>query len=230
MATGGSGGAETGGAGPCEDPGTTRSGGTEYCQNSADDLGNGYQYEFWTAGAGSVCMTVYGEEATFKADWSGSGDFLALVGFTHDPPQTPDQIGSLSSDFAVTGSGTGLVFIGVYGTTDNPLAEYYIIEDWVNDPEGTAPAVGASQGTISVDGGTYTVYWNQLGDGATPLQQYFSIRTEGRQCGRISISEHFSQWADMGMPMGELGRVMLLVEGMQGSGSYEFTRASVTLQ
>ncbi|MBN2195657.1 MAG: glycoside hydrolase family 11 protein [Polyangiaceae bacterium] len=224
-------GAETGGAMACDDPGTPRSGGMEFCVMGDDDLANGYHYQFWSSESGSACMTVFGDDATFKCDWSGTHSVLGQVGLSYDATQTPDQIGTFSADFAVTGSATGLVFLGVYGYTTDPRLSFYVIEDWVNDHDGTAPVSGASLGTISVDGGTYSVYRKTVGQSVPPRQEYYSVRTEGRRCGHTSISEHFAQWAELEMPLGLLGQVSLFVDGeYQGSGSIEFTRATVTVQ
>jgi endo-1,4-beta-xylanase len=230
----GAGGAETGGVqtggtspGPCEDPGTTHAGGTQYCENGSVDLVNGYVFDVWTNATGSGCATVFDDEATFKVDWTGPGDFFARVGLEYDgaPPS-----GAISSDFAVTGSGSGLAFIGVHGWMDDPVVEFYILEDWVNDPDGSPPVFGSSRGIITVDGGTYDVYHRQVGQGGVLRYETYSVRTESRQCGRISISEHFSEWAAMGLQMGAPTQVKLYIDGIDGTGSYEFTRGSFSVE
>ncbi len=67
----------------------------------------------------------------FSATWTGVGDLLARIGLPFDETKTPAQLGTLSSDFAETQASTsGLVYVGIYGWTVNPLREYYIIEDW----------------------------------------------------------------------------------------------------
>ncbi|MBN1576045.1 MAG: glycoside hydrolase family 11 protein [Chitinispirillaceae bacterium] len=207
----------------------------EYCSSSTGNVGNGYHYEYWSGGGGSACMTVYGVDATFKATWSNSGDFLARIGLKYNETKTPDQIGYFSSDFAFTKSDcSGLTYIGIYGWTNNPLVEYYIIEDWVNAQWKSPPSVGTNKGTITVDSGTFNVYQNQRTGpsihGNTTFAQYYSVRQKGRQSGHISISEHFSQWASKGMQMGKLYEVKLLVEGMNnGSGTVDFTKGTVVV-
>ena len=137
-------------------------------------------------------MTVYGVDATFKTTWSNSGDFLARVGLRYNETKTPDQYGTFSSEFAFTKTpGSGMAYIGIYGWTNNPLIEYYIIEDWWS-PWTSAPSIGTKKGTITVDSGTFTVYQNQRTGasihGNTTFTQYYSIRQKGRQSGTISIS------------------------------------------
>ena len=156
-------------------------------------------------------MTVFGDEATFKCNWTDTVEFLALVGLGYDATQTPDEVRTFSPDFAVTGSGSGLVCVGIYGHTKDPLVKCHVIADWVNEPDGLAAAPDVDDGTLVVDGGPDTVYHRTVGDGSTPLRQYYSIRTERRRCGHISIPEPFSQWADKGMPMWQPVPVMLFV-------------------
>jgi hypothetical protein len=68
------------------------------------------------------------------------------------------------------------------------------------------------------------------GDSET-FDQYFSVRETARQCGHISISEHFSQWEDdLGLTLGNLHEAKLLVEAQDNSGSIEFTTATVVVE
>jgi hypothetical protein len=228
----GAGGASTGGTSGGCNMGMTHTGGKQYCMNSTGNVGNGYSYQLWSSGQGSGCMTVFGADATFKANWSGVQDFLARVGLGWDSSKTYDQLGTISSDFAFTRMITGgLTYIGIYGWSVNPLVEYYIMEDWV----GSRPTGGGSKvGTFTVQGeGTYDVYqhtqMNQpsiTGSNAT-FPQFFSVRQTARQCGHTTISEHFKQWSNMGLKLGKMEEARILVEAINNSGSIEFTTATV---
>jgi endo-1,4-beta-xylanase len=215
-------------------------GGTKYCSNKTGDAGHGYSYELWAEGAGSGCMTVFGVDANYSATWNNVEDFLARIGLSFDQTKTPAQIGTISADFAETKTGNnGLVYVGIYGWTIDPLREYYILDDWGD----TKPAGVASDGTprdnmgkITVDGATYDV-WKKTrvnkpaitGDNKT-FDQYFSIRQTARQCGHISVSEHFSKWIGLGMPLGKLYEAKILVEAQESTGSIDFTTATVTVK
>jgi hypothetical protein len=215
-------------------------GGQQYCSNSKGNAGAGFSYELWASGNGTGCMTVYGQEATFGATWTNVDDFLGRVGLDFDQTKTPSQIGTLSADFAETKTEEGgLTYIGVYGWTTDPLREYYILDDWgATKPGGTSSdgTPRTSAGTIEVDGATYDV-WTKTrenkpaitGDNMT-FDQYFSIRQTARHCGHISISEHFSQWQGLGLPLGNLYEAKLLVEAQDNSGSIEFTTARVVVE
>jgi hypothetical protein len=227
----------TGGSGTAGSPaincmGTPKTGGKTYTSNSLGSVGNGYSYQLWSSGGGSGSMTVYAVDATFKASWNGVGDFLARVGLNFDSTKTYDQLGTISADYAYTrtGSGGGFSYIGIYGWSVSPMVEWYIVDDWF----GNKPNPGSKGGSITVDGATYDVYThtqnNQpsiTGMNAT-FPQFFSVRQSPRQCGHISISEHFKAWANMGHTLGKMEEAKILVEVGGGTGSIEYTTATLT--
>jgi hypothetical protein len=181
-------------------------------------------------------MTVFDVDATFKANWSNVGDFLARVGLGFNETKTPSQIGTITATFAETKSGTaGYSFIGIYGWSVNPLHEYYIVDDWFGSRPSAGSLGGATHmGTITVDGGTYDVYTHTQTNqpsiqGTATFVQFISVRQTARQCGTISVSEHFSQWAGMNMQLGELEEARILVEAGNSTGNIDFTTATVTV-
>jgi hypothetical protein len=252
-ATGSTGASSTGGStggGTSSDAGATSSscppasplvGGTQYCTNSKGDAGF-YAYELWSNGTGSGCMNVYGVDATFSATWTGVGDLLARIGWAFDGTKPPDKIGTIASDFAESKTGnTGMVYVGIYGWFVSPLLrEYFIIDDWGSTkPAGVTSSDGSPPikvGTITADGDTYDVWKDTqankpaiTGDLQT-FDQYFSVRHTARQCGHISISDHFSQWAALGLPIGDLEEAKLFVVAQHSTGTIDFTTATVGVQ
>jgi hypothetical protein len=228
----GSGGSGTAGSPAINCMGTPQTGGKTYTSNSLGSAGNGYSYQLWSSGGGTGSMTVYGVDATFKASWSGVGDFLARVGLNFDSTKTYDQLGTISADYAYTrtGSGGGFSYVGIYGWSVSPMVEWYIVDDWF----GNKPNPGSKGGSITVDGATYDVYThtqnNQpsiTGMNAT-FPQFFSVRQSPRQCGHISISEHFKAWANMGHTLGKMEEAKILVEVGGGTGSIDYTTATLT--
>jgi endo-1,4-beta-xylanase len=179
-------------------------------------------------------------DATFSAEWTNVEDFLGRVGLDFDQTKTHSQIGNISADFAErkTDDG-GLTYIGIYGWTLNPLREFYILDDWGKEKPGGFSSDGTPRdevGTLTADGETYDV-WKKTrvnkpaitGDSET-FDQYFSIRRTARQCGHISVSEHFSKWEELGLPLGNLYEVKLLVEAQNNGGSIAFTAATVVVE
>jgi hypothetical protein len=235
---GGAGGATTGGTTAACTAGTPLTGGKQICSSTQGSLGNGYDYSVWLSSSttGTNCGTFYGTGAALKAQWSmgSGGDFLARAGLSWNKTKTYDQLGTISADYAYTKTGvTGTTsYIGIYGWSSAPLVEFYIVEEWI----GWNPASNATKkGTFPVDGATYDVYThtqtNQPSiEGTQTFPQFFSIKQKATQCGHISISEHFKQWASLGMTLGKMYEAKVLVEAMGGSGTVDFTSATVTVK
>jgi hypothetical protein len=215
---------------------TPLSGGTNVCSSNGGTLANGVAYSVWLSdnATGTNCGNFYNVGAAFKATWNmpGGGDFLARAGLGWNKTQTYGELGTVTADYAFTKNISGAItFIGIYGWSVSPLIEYYILEDregwW--DPRSD----GQKQGTFDVDGGTYELYTrtqtNQPSiEGTQTFTQFWSIRTSGRTCGHISISEHYKEWAKVGMQLGKMYEAKLLLEAVGGSGTVDFTNASVT--
>ncbi|HYQ04790.1 MAG TPA: glycoside hydrolase family 11 protein [Polyangiaceae bacterium] len=219
---------------PCPTP-TPRTGGKQYCSPPSNgNAGGNYSYDLWSDGKGSGCMTVYGADAAFKANWMNVGDWIARVGLSFDKTKTYDQLGTFSADFAYTMTGItsgGFGNVGVYGWSVNPLHEFYIEENWL----GKAPNF-TKVGTFTIDGeGTYDVMTNTqtnqpniTGTNQT-FVQFWSVRKTKRQCGHISISKHFEQWKSMGLELGKMEEARFSVEGQNNSGTIDFTTASLVV-
>ena len=117
--------------------------------------------------------------------------------------------------------------------------DYYLVVA----PDGAGDTLTASDGTprthvgtLTLDGDTYDVWKHTqtnkpaiTGNNQT-FDQYFSVRQTARQCGHISISEHLSDWTELGLSLGKLEEAKVLVEAQNNSGSIDFTTASVVVQ
>jgi endo-1,4-beta-xylanase len=213
--------------------GTAPTGGTKECSDGSGTV-NGNSWTLWQSGSGG-CMTPYGVGAAFGATWGpNSDDFLAREGLQWNSTQSYTALGTITATFSETktGSAGGYSYVGIYGWSENPLHEYYIVEDWYG--AGPPNPGGTLMGTITVDGGTYNVYThtqtNQpaITGGNATFVQFFSVRQTARQCGTISISEHFSQWNTMGMTLGNMEEAKLLIEAGGGTGTITFATGTVT--
>ena len=213
---------------------TPLSGGSQHCSSNTQGNVGSYAWTIWSSGSGG-CITPYGVGAAFKATWSSSGDFLAREGLGLGSNKTYDQFGTFAADFAETKSGSagGFSYIGIYGWSVSPLVEFYIVDDWFS---GHPNPGGTKMGTLSADGGTYDIYKhtqvNQpaITGGNQTFDQFFSVRQTARTCGHISISEHFKQWGGLGLKLGNMEEAKILVEVGGGSGSIDFTNATLTVQ
>ncbi|MBO7442918.1 MAG: glycoside hydrolase family 11 protein, partial [Paludibacteraceae bacterium] len=226
----------------CVDPcsyKTKYSGGTNITSNGVKDVGNGYNVEMWRDG-NSGGMTVFGGKAdcAFKANWNNSGDYLARVGYYDGSAKKKyTDLGEIYAVYNYSKSGNGggsYSYIGIYGWTKNPLIEYYIVDDSFT-PNGGGMFWGANnKGTYTVDGVTYTLKVGQRtnapsieGDGKN-FQQIFAVRSSYQTCGTINVTEHFKNWERLGVKLGGIYDCKILCEVGGGSGSIEYTCASMS--
>jgi endo-1,4-beta-xylanase len=215
-------------------------GGSDHCGSNTQGSAGGQSWSLWCNQLSSTaCITTF-STAAFSARWNNNSDFLARVGLEFgNAGKKYDQYGTLKADFAFTktGAGGGYSYIGIYGWTTNPCVEWYIVDDKF----GTMPfnAYNATQkGTATIDGESYKLFQNKTNgtggsrcSGVTTWDQYWSIRQKARQCGTITISEHFKAWETAGLAMGGgLLEAKILVETGGGQGSIEFPVAKVTAQ
>jgi len=118
----------------------------------------------------------------------------------------------------------------VYGWTTDPLVEFYVIDSWGS----WHPTGDDFIGRIKVDGGTYDVYVTMRVEeasirGTQTFPQFWSVRTDKRTEGKISVSEHFRIWEDMGMELGNMFEIAFCVEGINSSGEASVYRHLLTI-
>jgi glycosyl hydrolase family 11 len=219
----------------CGAPAPALEGGVQACGVNDNGTVAGQDWFLWYSG-GSGCITPHDNLAgAFTAQWNNPGDFLARIGFWFDETETFDEIGEIGADMSFTrqGSAGGYSFIGIYGWTTDPLVEYYIVEDsFGNGP--AQPFNTQQRGSFNMDGAQYNIY---VGDrvnqpaitGTANFTQVLSVRQTPRQCGHVSISEHYRQWQRMGINLGQAKEAKILVEAGGGNGSITFTHANVSI-
>jgi hypothetical protein len=182
-------------------------------------------------------MTTYNNATAFAATWNNSNDFLARLGLSFNG-KAYSQLGTITAEFAETKTGNagGYSSIGIYGWSEsNPCVEFYIVDDSFNG----VPTMGGSQGSATIDGGTYDFYSintsgtagaNACSGSVSSWKQYWSVRQSQRQCGTISVSQHFAAWASKGMTLGNMLQAQITVEVGGGKGSVDFSTANMTMK
>jgi hypothetical protein len=211
------------------------SGGTSH-NASTQGTADGFNWQVWS-NQNSGSMTTYASAAAFSATWSSSGDFLARLGLQFNNSKTYDQYGTITAQFAETKTATSnppYSYIGIYGWSVSPCIEFYIVEDSFGKMP-VNPGNTTLNGTATIDGGTYNLYTRPTTgtggsncSGVTSWNQFYSVRTTARQCGQISITDHFNAWAAKNMTLGKMNEVQILVEVGGGAGSIQFPEASIT--
>jgi hypothetical protein len=209
--------------------GQTCSGGN--CNGTADGLG----YGIWESGSGGS-ITYFTNAHAFSTSWtSSSADFLAHLGLDFRPAKASTAYGTIVADFSEVKKVTSnppWSSIGMYGWMNSPCIEWYINEDSLNGMGG--------KGSVSatIDGATYYLTTQQTTGtgGANACEsghtggwtQIHSTRSAARQCGTITVSDHFKAWAAQGWSLGSLTMVHINVEVGGGAGTIDFPVANVT--
>ena len=188
---------------------------------------NDYHHEIWQADTpNSSTMTLYDNGGGFSTSWkcgpnNSRGNFLARRGLYYglNNPKHWQDYGGFTCDFDCSWSAgsSGNSRICIYGWTQNPLVEFYIIEDWKN---WRPTSNNAKQ--VTIDGSVYDVFTNPMNsytiEGNKAFTQYISVRRNTRSKGTITISDHFKAWESLGMKMGGLYEVAFNVEGWESDG------------
>jgi hypothetical protein len=208
-------------------------GGTTHTGSNVNGTADGLGYGIWTNGSGGS-ITVFSDAHAFSTSWNNSSDFLAHLGLDFRPAKAYTAYGTITAEFVEkkSGSGGGFSSIGIYGWTQSPCVEWYINEDSFNGLGGGGGA------TVTIDGGTYTLS-SQMTNGTGGANacesghtgswtQIHSTRKTARQCGVVTVSDHFAAWEKQGWSLGNLTMVHINVEVGGGNGSIDFPVANVT--
>jgi len=202
-------------------------------RNTIGEMGE-FGYELWkNSSKDDAEMTLTGG-GTFECYWADNAHALFRMGKKLGSVKTYQEYGNITVDYSAEHNITkgDVSYLCVYGWTEDPLIEFYVVESYGNyKPPG---GVGF-KGTIEVDGGTYEVYEDTRVDqpsiqGTKTFKQYFSVRTEKRTEGTITVSDHFKAWEALGLDMtGNIYEVTMCIEGYKGAGNAKISRHILTI-
>jgi endo-1,4-beta-xylanase len=197
---------------------------------TSDAMGihNGFNYELWHD-EGDVSMTL-NEGGRFECSWSNINNALFRTGKKFDQTKSYGELGDIVIHYGCDYQPVGNSYLCVYGWSVEPLVEFYIVEAWGN----WRPPGAISKGTIEMDGGMYDIYEttrvNQPSiQGNTTFQQYWSVRTDKKTSGAISVSKHFKAWEVLGLKLGKMYEVALCIEGYRSSGTATIYNHTLTI-
>ncbi|MCL2186040.1 MAG: glycoside hydrolase family 11 protein [Treponema sp.] len=204
---------------------------------------DGYDYEFWK-NENATGKMIIGHQGTFRCEWTknnntSNGNILFRSGRRFGSSQTYKQVGNISFkyDALFQPNSGGASYLSIYGWTQNPLVEYYIVDNYLG---GYHPGSGGTKkGSFTIAGeGTYDIFTRDMknapaiqGSGLYNFTQYISVRTDKRTSGTISVTKHFAEWEKAGLNMqGTLYEAMMKVEGYNNSGYAEITENILTIE
>ena len=201
-----------------------------------------YSYEEWNK-TGTGKATFY-SDGSFSCSFENIDDYLCRSGILYGKNSGVDfkKTGNLYADFSLSNytnkSGVSYAYIGVYGWTQSPLIEWYIVDSWGS--QGRPTWCGTLVTTVEIDGGKYDIYKDDINqargtiEGIKTFTQYWSIRKTARKCGTINITAHFEAWEAAGLKMGSslyeakiLGEAGQYPEEHNANGSFDFNYAKV---
>ncbi len=182
---------------------------------------NGFFWSFWSEGSGQVTMTL-GPGGNYSTNWTNIQNFTAGKGW---------RVGSRDKVICYEGTynGGSNGFLAVYGWTEDPLIEYYVVEDhgqW--RPPGNTSDI-QSMGTVFSDGDTYDIYRSQRVNkpsiiGNATFYQFWSVRRTKRSSGTVTFENHVDAWEATGLQLGTTWDYMIMEsEGFGSTGSSNIT-------
>lgn len=171
----------------------------------------GWYWSNWSEGGINVRCTN-GNGGTYSTQWSGTGGFVCGKGWSLGSGRVVNYTGT----YEPTGPG----YLAVYGWTQNPLIEYYVIESH-GDLAPNEP--WTSKGNFSTAEGSYEIFSSTRVnkpsiEGTRTFQQFWSVRTEKRVAGSVTMATHFAEWAKVGLKLGNHNYQILATEGYTASG------------
>ncbi|HEX7028521.1 MAG TPA: glycoside hydrolase family 11 protein [Gammaproteobacteria bacterium] len=241
-------------------PGIQQASAQEICISNGQDRQldtSGFYWQLWSQDAEPTSCMTPGDGLTFSTRYQNMTNHLARRGlyFGDGHGNSYMDMNPIYATYKVdwqpeyvTGGNSN---VSIYGWTNNPVAEFYITENWYqwnhSMPGAAEDPAPEPQGTVVIDGTTYDLIRAQRVNKPTPwgnmtFYQYVSVRQDrgsasqspdpsGVISGPISVSEHFDAWHATGaMPMdGELYEVAFNVESWNANGEADVTELDITV-
>jgi endo-1,4-beta-xylanase len=203
----------------------------------------GYYWSAWQEGSGNYnCKN--GNGGSYSVTWQGkTGGFVCGKGWSPGGSRyeilllsgghIPLLIGISNRTVKYTGTytATGPGYLALYGWTQSPLIEYYIVDSYGTLEPGEP---WTSKGNFTFEEGSYELFQSTRVnkpsiEGSRTFQQYWSVRTEKRVGGTITTQKHFDAWSKAGMKLGRHSYMILATEGYTNGSHTSSGTSSITV-
>ena len=190
-------------------------------------IGN-FNYELWYRGGNGASSATFYSDGSMECSAVNSDDYLCRSGLSFNSDKYYTELDHMYADFKVSLSGQnniGYSFIGIYGWSEDPMIEYYIVDTWASQYKPGGEGWGwTKKGEYTVNGDKYVAWTHTQVDqwalhGKATFEQFYGVRETGRSCGTIDITAHFKEWEKLGMKLGKMYEAKVLGEVGNGSGT-----------
>ncbi|KAF6750633.1 glycoside hydrolase family 11 protein [Ephemerocybe angulata] len=179
----------------------------------SEGVHDGFYHYWWTDGGANATYTNKAN-GQFSIEWGTGGNVFGGKGWR---PGTANRIINYSATLATTGNS----YLSVYGWTQSPLVEYYVLDNYGTYNPTSATTI---RGNVTVDGSVYDILANTRVlmtpiNGTSILRQYWSVRRDKRTSGSVNLGAHFRAWEELGMKVGTHTWQIVACEGYFSSGT-----------
>jgi enterochelin esterase-like enzyme len=200
---------------------------------------DGYDYELWNQNNQGQASMELGSNGGYSCSWSSIQNVLFRTGKKMGSTKGWQDYNGIVYNYDVDYQPMGNSYMCVYGWTEDPTVEYYIVEAW---GDWRPPGSNNPKSTITVDGKKYDLFTSTRVNqpsihGNETFEQYWSVRTTNdaqvnvskNLKGTITVSDHFAAWEKNGMKMGKMYEVAFNIEGYMSSGKANVKKAELIL-
>jgi len=197
---------------------------------------DGFNYELYRT-VGNTVLTFTGG-GNFKCEWRDVDNAIFRMGKRFDETKPYPELEEIQIKYGASYYPKGQSVLAVYGWFIDPFVEYYIVESWWGEhPLEFSYKYFISKnlkGTVVIDGDKYDIYetvvkGNPLKHGIQIYKQCWSVRTNKRTEGVVSVNKHFKAWKEFGMDISKMFEVSIAINSLYSSGSAEVYRNVLTI-
>ena len=199
----------------------------------------GYDWELWNQNNQGQASMQLGSNGGYSCSWSSIQNVLFRTGKKLGSTKGWQDYNGIRYEYDVDYTPRGNSYMCVYGWTEQPTVEYYIVEAW---GDWRPPGSNNPKAKITVDGKSYDLFTSTRVNqpsihGNETFEQYWSVRTTNDAAvnqrknlkGTITVSDHFAAWEKAGMKMGKMYEVAFNIEGYMSSGEANVKKAELKL-